>query len=197
MTSSIPSTWLPPLHFHQLTFISLSEFSSPLPPKMTPLSNSPDTHRSKFKTSQTIFRLNFLWPPESVGNYRNKIWLIQRNLVNDIELLKVSLGGWRTSGCVSLHAQGNRPELCHKLSLWIPPHCHCLPSCHPQHQAPDPLYRKPPANTHYYPWMWTLPMLLPLLGRNSCDPWFFWTPYPKPKTSPSACDRKSLGPGDG
>lgn len=201
MTSFIPSTWLPQLHFHQLTFLSLSDFSTHphFQNKMTLVSNSPDICRSKFKISQTIFRFNFLWPPESVGNYRNKIWLIQRNLVNDIELLKVSLRGWRTSRCVSLHTQGNRPEFCHKLSLWKTPHCHCLPSSIPN-TWPLTFSTGTPSSSPTHILILGcghFPCCCPSSEEILVTPDFFWTPYSESKTSPKDCDSGSLGHGGG
>ena len=46
-------------------------------------------------------------------------------------------------GPVAEVTQPNTSNSCQQLSLWRPPHSHCLPGCHPQHQAQDPLLGAP------------------------------------------------------
>ena len=46
-------------------------------------------------------------------------------------------------GPVAEVTQPNTSNSCQQLSLWRPPHSHCLPRCHPQHQAQDPLLGAP------------------------------------------------------
>ena len=54
-------------------------------------------------------------------------------------VLSVSKYLLRAGGPAAEVTQTNSSKLCHQLSLWRPPRCHCLPGHHPQHQAQDPL----------------------------------------------------------
>ena len=113
-------------------------------------------------------------------------------------------------GPVAEVTQPNTSNSCQQLSLWRPPHSHCLPGCHPQHQAQDPLLGAPTltplflgvgtAHAKGLPWWLSGKESTCQCRRSRFDPWVGkipgegnWTPLQRIPWTEEPGGRQSMG----